>query len=177
MKKALYLSLITATIAALTSTTASAQSASANVNITATIVASCTINGTANGGTQTLDFSNTTASPSTTISTAKKTATFANVLCNTPSHITLQSSSGKAANAATAPSAFQNFFDYSAVATWNTVTDSLSTATDGTTLKTSATTAPAAAGSLTVDVTPSSPSLPLVAGSYVDVLTVTLTAN
>ena len=177
MRQALSLSILTAIMAAFASTTASAQSASANVNITATITATCTINGTANGGTQTLDFSNTTASPSTTISTSKKTATLANVLCNTPSHITLQSSSGKAANAATAPSSFQNYFDYMAVATWNGVTDTLSTSSDGTTLKTSATAAPASAGSLTVDVTPSSPSLPLVAGSYADVLTVTLTAN
>ena len=161
----------------LAATGAEAQSASATVNVTATITSTCTINGSANGGSRTLDFSNTTASPSTTISTTKQTATFANVICNTPSHITLQSAGGKSANAATAPSGFQNYFDYTAVATWNGVTDSLSTATDGQTLKTSATAAPASTGSLTVDVTPAAPASALVAGTYADVLTVTLTAN
>ena len=58
----------------------------------------CTIAGSASGGTRNLDFSN-----GRTISTSTQTANFGSVTCNSPTTLTLTSSNGGVKSAATAP--------------------------------------------------------------------------
>jgi hypothetical protein len=161
--------------------------ASGTVNVTATILATCTINGGAIGTAQTKDFSNTTALPSATISTSAQTVSGVWAAdCNTPTHISLSSANGASITGAAATSGWQNFFDYTAVAsisgtaatnTLNTSSNPATGAAESTALNSGTASAGPAAGDLQVLITPATPANKLVAGAYSDVLTVTLTAN
>ena len=137
----------------------------------------CTIGGAANGGTKTLDFSN-----GKTVSTTQQFAIFGSVTCNNSAVMTLTSQNGAVTNAAATDSTHQNFFDYIATTTVNGGTVTLNTSTvpgtgaaetsTGNITSTSTTNAV-----LSVGVTPIAPTQPLVAGSYNDVLTLTITPN
>lgn len=138
---------------------------------------SCTIGGSANGGTQTLDFSN-----GSTILTAQQFAAFSAVSCNAPATIELMSSGGAAKNAATATASHTNFFNYTATTTINGTTSTLNTATNpGTvgpeTAAASITAATTTGAPLSIGVTPQLPAQPLVVGTFADVLTLTITPN
>ena len=137
----------------------------------------CTIGGSSNGGTQTLDFSS-----GSTISTSPKIANFATVTCNNSATLTLTSSQGAAKSAAVATASHTNFFDYVASTTINGGTVTLNTAAvpaacgpetaTGSIVATTTTAAP-----LAISVQPTLPVKPLAAGSYSDVLTLTITPN
>ncbi len=139
----------------------------------------CTIGGVANGGTQTLDFSN---GPSATISLGSKIASFGAVTCNAAAILNLTSQNGAALTGASATPSHQNFFDYVATTTINGGTVTLSTSSNpasgapesatGSITALSTTNAP-----LAITVTPQGPVKPLVAGGYADVLTLTITPN
>jgi hypothetical protein len=145
-----------------------------SVNYTAN---TCNIGGSANGGTQSVDFSN-----GATIQTSAKSAAFGAVDCNSPATITLRSANGAATATGASGANHQNFFDYIASTTVNGATVILDTSSNpaiGTAESASAsivanTTTNAA---LSVGITPKSPGKPLAAGTYSDVLTVTITAN
>ena len=163
------------------STSAMAQTAATGtVNITATVNATCTIGGLAAATQPDLDFSS--AGNASLIDTSTKSRTFGSVDCNTPTHISLTSGSGAAVTTTGAASGggYANFFNYQAVATYGVATNTLTTTNSGASQSTASasgtpTTGPST-GSLVVAVTPTAGSK-LAAGSYLDVLTVTLTAN
>lgn len=144
---------------------------------------SCTIGSSASGGSQTLDFSNTSAaSPSATITTAQKFATFGTVTCNNSATMTLTSANGAAKNASPGTTSHQNFFDYTVTTTVNGGTVTLDTsanpAVSGPETATGSISAPTTTGApLSIGVTPVSPVKPLIAGSYADVLTLTISPN
>ena len=137
----------------------------------------CTIGGTTNGGSKTLDFSN-----GATVSTVQQTANFGTVICNNTATISLSSAKGAATNAASAVTGFQNYFDYVAQTTINGGTAILDTAANP-----AVGSSESATGNITavttvnapfsVRVTPRAPAKPLMPGAYSDVLTVTITAN
>jgi hypothetical protein len=139
---------------------------------------SCTIGNSANGGSRTLDFSS--GSTISTVGKPSNDATFGAVVCNSPATISLESSSGAARNKAAAGGGYQNYFDYKAETTVNGAKATLNTngANAGPQSSTAAiTAATTSTPSLTVTVTPKSPVPKLVAGTYSDTLTVTITAN
>lgn len=137
----------------------------------------CTIGGVANGGTQSLDFSN-----GSTISTVQKLASFGAVTCNNKATLKLTSSNGAAKSGTAGSASHQNFFDYTATTTINGGTVTLDTSTTpavgapesatGNITALSTTNAP-----LSIAVQPKPPAKPLVAGSYADVLTLTVTPD
>ncbi len=165
-----------ATIALTMATVVHAQTATQDINITATVTKACTINNTTTGvaGSATIPVSVAGAVDTTQITPTA----FANVACNAPSTLLLTSMSGAVKNATSPASGFTNIIDYSADATWNGVTATLDTATApaATTSESGTGVAVTAhSGDLTVTITPQSTSLPLITGSYSDTLRVTLT--
>jgi hypothetical protein len=159
---------------------ANAQAAQQDINITATVTKACTVNNVAVGtpvGTAVIPVS--AAGVVTTTAITPVGSPFANVACNAPSNLQLTSLSGGVKSATAAGSGFTNIIDYSASATWNSVTATVNTSTVATATAAEAGTAQAVAtansGNLTVSITPLTPSLPLVVGTYSDTLRVTLT--
>ncbi len=158
---------------------AQAQTATQDINISATVTKACTINNVATGtaGTATIP-----VSLAGIVNTAVITPTgspFANVACNTASFLQLSSLSGGVVNAGVPGSGFTNIINYTASATWNSVTATLNTSTvataTGTETGVQQSVATANSGNLVVSITPLTPSLPLITGAYADTLRVTLT--
>ena len=158
---------------------ANAQTATQDINITATVTKACTVNNVATGtpGSATIPVSVAGA-----VNTAPITPTgspFANVACNAPSNLQLTSLSGGVVNAGTPGTGFTNIINYTASATWNAVTASIDTATNpaATGPETGAVAAVATAnsGNLSVTITPLANAQPLITGPYSDTLRVTLT--
>lgn len=158
---------------------ANAQTATQDINITATVNKACTVNNTATGtpGSATIPVSTAGAVTTTTITPTG--SPFANVACNAPSTLQLSSLNGAVKNSTTPGSGFTNLIDYQASATWNSVTASLDTSTTsgatGVENGTAQAVATANSGDLTVSITPLANALPLITGSYNDTLRVTLT--
>lgn len=175
--------------------TAMAQSpASGTVNITATVLPTCTIKTLTSAGTlASVDFSTTATagSPgSAGVGTSAITIGTGTLIggalsnaanCNVATHIKLTTTNGAATSTSSVSNAstFQNFFDYTATVTFSGVSGILDTSAvgaGGSTTSTSATSGPDA-GTMTIAVTSLAPSKQLVAGTYSDVLTIELTAQ
>jgi hypothetical protein len=159
---------------------AQAQTATQDIIISATVNGTCTINNLATGTTDTATIViNANGSVNTTPVTPTN-APYANVACNGPSQLQLTSLSGGVLNGAAA-AGFQNIINYTASATWNSVTANVNTSTVPTATGPEAGTAQPVAtafiGSLSVTITPIANTLPLVKGAYTDTLRVTLTPN
>ena len=140
--------------------------------VNAAVNPSCTISGQASA----VDSStvNVPVSSGGTVSTSPIQRSYANVLCNAPSDITMASQNGGITKAGGAPGGFTNVIPYLAQASFGGATATLNTATAAMTTGTvSATTG--ASGAMTVQITPQQPALALISGRYADVLTVTLT--
>jgi hypothetical protein len=161
----------------LTGAAATAQTATQEIQISATVGKSCSING---GSTGVIDTATIPISPAGAVVTTPITPTqspYLNVVCNAPSTIQLTSNLGAVKNATVAPSGFTNIIDYQASATWNGVTATLDTATTPSAAGSeSGTTQPVSAGSdsLSVTITPTANAAPLMGGSYSDSLFVVL---
>jgi hypothetical protein len=157
--------------------TAYAQAAQQEIQISATVPSSCTINGASTGVVDTatigIDSSgNVIVSPITPTNSP-----YVNVVCNAPSTIQLKSTQGAVTTAA-AGTGFQNIIDYQASATWNGQTATIDTATIPTAAgQETGTAEPVSAGSgdLDVTITPELNSEPLIGGNYSDSLFVLLT--
>ena len=136
----------------------------------------CTINGQASGGSYTVDFSN-----GTTITIGTQAVAFGTAACNSPTTITLTSSLGASKTAASATTSHQNHFDYRAAVTLNGGSATLNTSSNpvatGPEMATGRITAASTNAPLSVSITSLSPAKPLVAGSYSDTLTVTLSPD
>ncbi len=162
---------------------ATAQTATQDINITATVLAACTINNVATGITPPVatDIPISTAGAVVTTPITAIGSPFTNVACNAPSNLRLTSLRGGVAPAVIGvpPTGFTNIINYQAAATWNSTTANVDTATPAT----AGTAEPGAivpvatanSGDLTVVITPLPNTLPLVTGTYTDTLRVTLT--
>ncbi len=150
------------------SLSASAQTATQNINLNATVADYCTISGAATAA----DQNRTITVTSGVVDTAPLTqVTVANVACSKISDLTLTSTN----TGLTGPgivTGFDNVIHYTAAASFDGAAPSLDTSSTNTV--TAATTA-AATGTLTVDITPQANTLPMATGNYADVLVVTLT--
>ncbi len=156
---------------------AHAQSATQDVNITATVPKYCTV-----GGTATPTALNTTIPVSSTgaVTTTAQNFTVNSVVCNVAANVVATSVSGGVKSATAAASGFTNIINYTGAATFGTATSTVNTATapaaSGAEAGNTASTAGATAGDLTISVTPTQPATPLMAATdYSDVLRITLT--
>jgi hypothetical protein len=160
------------------SSAAFAQVAQQQIQITASVSKSCTINGTTSGTPDTATI-RINASNNVVVGTITPPGSpYSNVICNAPATIQLSSQQGAAKNSATPPTGYANTIDYAATATWNGVTASIDTATTpGATGTETGTAQPvlAGSGSLAVAINPEANTLPLEGGTYSDVLTISLT--
>jgi hypothetical protein len=158
-------------------TDAQAQAAQQEIQISATVTSSCTINGASTGVMDTatigIDASgNVIVSPITPVNSP-----YVNVVCNAPSTIQLRSTEGAVKNAATG-GGFSNIINYQASANWNGQTATIDTATIATAVgQEPGTPEPVSAGSgdLEVTITPEANTQPLIGGNYSDSLFVLLT--
>jgi len=158
------------------SSSAFAQAAQQEIQISATVPKSCTINGTSSG-VDTATIGIDAAGDVIVAPVTPTNAPYLNVVCNTPSTLQLRSDQGAVKTGATA-SGFASIIDYQASATWNGQTATLDTATIATaTGQETGTAGPVAAGSgqLDVTITPEANVQPLLGGNYSDSLFVLLT--
>ena len=158
---------------------AQAQTATQDINITATVTKACTINNVATGAAGSAIIPVSLAGAVNTAAITPTGAPFANVACNAASFLQLSSLSGGVVNGGAPGPGFTNIIDYTATATWNSVTATLNTLTNplatGIETGTQQSVATANSGNLTVSITPQTPSLPLITGNYADTLRITLT--
>jgi hypothetical protein len=159
---------------------ASAQVATQDISITATVAKFCSI-GTPAAATGTVRPVTIPITGFGSVGTAVITETFANVVCNTPATLLTTSLNGHVVNPAAAPATFTNEIDYTAVATVGGASSTINTATnaaDVTNFNGSSAATPAAfSGTLSVAITPQAAGAQLVTGTYTDTLRVTLTPN
>lgn len=158
---------------------ASAQTATQDINISATVTKACTINNTATGTPGSATIPVTAAGAVTTTSITPTGSPFANVACNAASNLQLTSVNGGVVNATSPGSGFTNIIDYTASATWNsqtaTIDTSANSAASGSETGSVVAVGTANSGTLTVSITPLANTLPLVVGAYSDTLRVSLT--
>ncbi len=111
------------------------------------------------------------------VSAAPIQRSYGAVVCNAPTDITMRSQNGGIVNQGAPGTGFTNVIPYVAQTTFGGATTTLSTATAGAGVSSSPgriSTTLGASGSMQVTITPQQPLLPLVAGRYADVLTITL---
>lgn len=153
------------------------QTATQDINISATVAKACTIN---NASTGTVDTATVAINADGSVNTSPVTpahSPYANVACNAPSLLQLTSLNGGVTNG-TSATGFQNFINYTASGVWHGVTATVNTSSSSGTGPVSGTAQPvstAFSGSLSVTITPAANTLPLVQGSYADTLRITLT--
>ena len=114
------------------------------------------------------------------VDTAVINKSYNSAACNTPSNVQLTSQNGAITTSGTPPSGFTNLINYSSTATFSGAAASLNTATNpaasgpesGTAVSTTGATP---SGTMTVAITPQANASRLIAGSYTDTLTITIT--
>jgi hypothetical protein len=151
------------------------QVSSQTFTVTGQVAKSCTIAGVSHPSPET---ANIPITPGGLVNTSPINKSFANVLCNTPSNLQLTSQNG-AVTTASAVAGLQNLINYSALANFSAASASLDTATNpsaassesGSPAPTSGSTP---AGTLFVTITPQVNTVPLLAGSYADTLTISI---
>lgn len=151
--------------------------ASGVVNVSATVASSCTIGGVSNPA---ADFATVPVSAGGVVDTAPINRSYASVVCSAQATVQASSLSGGLKRTGTAPSGFTNIIDYLVAATFAGASSALNTQTiptasgteSGSTGTTSSSTP---SGTLSVIITPQTPALPLVAGSYADTVRITIT--
>ena len=154
-----------------------AQTATQEIEITATVPTFCSINNSATGGPSAAVIPISTAGAVVTSPITPTNSPFATVSCNAPSDLQLTSDNGGVTTGATALG-FASYINYEAEATWNGVTASVDTTSSSGTGPVSGTAAPvptAFAGSMSVVINPAANTLPLIQGAYSDTLRITLT--
>ena len=167
-----------AVISALFANGAVAQSATQDVNINATVPASCSIGGAASPAALN---ATVPVSPTGSVSTTAIPFTVNNVVCNTAANVQATSQGGGVKTGGTPPAGFSNIIDYTGSATFGGATSTVNTqdnpAATGAEAGNTGQTNGAASGSLSISVTPKTPSSPLIPGTYTDTLRVTITPN
>ena len=166
------INVFTSTVAGLIQSRVSSQAFTVNGQV----AKSCTIGGVTHPSADTATIP-ITASGS--VNTSPINRSYPNAICNTPTNVQLTSQNGAVVTSASA-SGLQRFIDYSALATFSGASASLDTssipAINGPESGIAAATVGATpTGTLGVTITPKSNTQPLIAGSYSDTLTITLT--
>ena len=162
---------------ALSHLSAIAQTATQDILITATVATFCSINNAASGPVDSAVITVDGAGAVDTTPVTPDNSPYANVACNAPSDLQLTSLNGGLTTGASAVG-FDDFINYQAQATWNSVTASVDTSSSsgtGAVVGTAQPVATAFNGSLSVLITPTANAQPLVQGAYSDTLRVTLT--
>lgn len=157
---------------------AEAQTATQDINITATVSSYCSIDGIANPSALAASIPVTNNVVDTTVITS----TIANVICNNAADVLATSLSGGVTPGGAPAAGTTNIINYTGAATFAGATSTIDTATtasaSGSEAGNTAATSSAASGNLVVTITPAQPSLPLMASaSYADTLRVTLTSH
>jgi hypothetical protein len=144
--------------------------ASATLTVGTTVTKICSIGGTTAPSS---DSATIPVGAGGAVDTTPIVRSYANTVCNTMTNITLSSGNSGVKSAAPAVGGFTNVINYSASASLGGATGTLNTATgSGTTGVISS--ADGATGTMSVTITPLTPPLPLVRGSYADTLSVLL---
>lgn len=154
-----------------------AQTATQEIQISATVSTFCSINNSATGGPSSAVIPINAAGAVMLGPITPTNSPFADVACNAPSELQLTSDNGGATTGTTA-AGFASYINYEAEATWNGVTASVDTTSSSGTGPVSGTAesvATAFTGSMSVVVNPIANTDPLVQGSYSDTLRITLT--
>lgn len=144
--------------------------------VTGTVTNYCTIGGVAH---PTADNATIPITSAGAVNTATINKSYASVACNAPATVQVTSQNGAVTNAGSAPTGFTNLINYSVSATFSGATATLNTATNaaatgaesGTAV---ATTGSAPSGTLSVAITPQANASKLIAGTYSDILTITI---
>ncbi|MBX9924896.1 MAG: hypothetical protein K2Y05_00935 [Hyphomicrobiaceae bacterium] len=172
-----YLDSLVAFVFNLPNGTSGSSVASFPFTVTGTVAKVCTIGGLAQGptGNATIPVSAAGA-----VNTGVINRTFSNVACNTPSNVRVSSQNGAVRTATAPPAGFTNQINYSSTASFGGATANLNTATNPTaagqeTGTAVSTTGATPSGTLTVAITPQANTQRLLAGSYGDVLRITIT--
>lgn len=157
---------------------ASAQTATQDINLTATVASYCTIGGV----TGPAALSRTVAVTNGVVTVTPINITVASVACNNTTNVIATSVSGGITTGVAPVSGATNIINYIGVATFNGASSTINTATVATAAASeagnTASATGAATGNLTVTITPVQPSLPLTPSvAYADTLRVTLTAQ
>jgi len=149
---------------------------SRSFTVTGTVSKACTIGGVA---TPAADSATIPITAGGAVNTAVINKSYSSVACNAPANVQLTSQSGAVTIASSPPSGFTNMINYNATATFSGASASLNTATNplasgaesGTAVSTSGSTP---SGTMSVSITPQANSASLVAGTYSDVLTISI---
>lgn len=152
------------------------QASSQTFTVTGQVAKSCTIGGLFHPSADTATIPITASGQ---VVTAVINKSYANAVCNTPSSLQLASQNGGVTTASTA-TGLQNFINYSASASFSGASATIDTATNpGTGAQESGSPASTSgslpSGTLSVSIVPQLNSKSLVAGSYADTLTITIT--
>lgn len=166
------INVFTSTLAGILQTKVSSQA----FTVTGTVAKSCTIGGVTH---PVADTATIPITASGAVNTSPISRSYPNAVCNTPTNVQLISQNGALITGATV-GGLQHLIDYSASATFSGAMASLNTATvpgasgpeSGTVASTTGNTP---TGSLGITIIPQLNVQPLVAGSYSDTLTITLT--
>lgn len=159
-------------------TAAQAQTATQDINITASVASYCTINNITNP----TDLDEVIPVTNGIVDTSVISNTIGSVACNSPADVIATSLSGGVTTIAAAEPGTTNIIDYTAVATFSGATSTIDTSdvatAAGSEAGNTATTASAATGNLVVTITPAQPAQLLMPSTdYEDTLRVTLTAQ
>ena len=161
---------------AVCATSAFAQTAQQDINISATVAGYCRISGAATPAAL-----NATVPVSTVgvVDTTDIPFTIPGVVCNTAADLRAASQSGGVKSGASVTAGFSNIINYTGEAKLGTTTSTINTATTTTAIGVEqgniAPTSGAYTGDLNIKITPQSATDPLVAGSYSDTMRVTIT--
>lgn len=144
--------------------------------VSATVNKSCTIGGVAKGPN---DSATIPISAAGAVNTATINRSYTSIVCNTPANVQASSQNGAVRSTATAPSGFTNQINYAATATFSGASATLNTATNPAAGGTesgavASTTGATPTGTLAVAISPQANVQRLVAGTYADVLTITI---
>jgi hypothetical protein len=153
-----------------------ARTSSQTFTVTGTVAKSCTIGGVAHPSADTATIGITANGA---VATTPINRSYANTVCNTPSNLQLISQNG-AVKATGAVAGLANLIDYAAAATFSGASAALNTAAVPTAVGAESgvavpTIGNTPSGLLSVTITPQANPQPLLAGSYSDTLSITLT--
>lgn len=145
--------------------------------VTGTVAKACTIGGVY---TPAADSATIPVGPTGIVNTTPIGKSYASAICNSLTNLQVTSQSGAVKRTAAAPGGFTNLINYTAAASYGGASSTLNTATIPTATGAEAgtigvTSSSTSSGSISVTITPLTPSQNLVPGSYSDTLRVTLT--
>lgn len=146
-------------------------------SVTGAVALACTIGGVINPA---ADSAVIPVSGGGIVNVSPISRTYSNVVCNSLTQVRANSLNGAVRGPGSAPTGFTNIINYSASASFGGATSNLNTATipsaSGLEQGTVGTTVPLTpTGNLSLTITPQSVSQPLTAGSYSDILRITIT--